>query len=80
MGSGSERTFPILSLEPLKTLRGHGTPIEHGIGFKSVPLESQINHLKWHFGYSKISLGQKNGLEEISEGLVITALKTYAPI
>lgn len=87
-GSGLERTFPILSLEPLKTLRGHGTPIAHGIAFKSVPLDSQINHLKWHFGFSKmitlrflvyifgysnVSLGQKNGLEEISKGLVITA-------
>lgn len=76
-GSGSGGTFPILSLEPLKTLGGHGIPTAHGIGFKSVPLDSQINRLNRHFGYFKISLGQKNALEEISKWLVITAWKTY---
>lgn len=45
-GSESEGASPIfLSQESLKTLGEHGTPKVHGMGFESVPLDSQIGYL-----------------------------------
>lgn len=80
-GLGSQGTNPILlSQESLKMLGGHGTPMAHGMGFNSVPFDSQIGYFTQHSVYSRFSWNQRNGLEKSPSDLSLPLEKPVGPI